>query len=116
MRNTRTGWFFRGLLALGMVVAIAPRATAFTNNEVYACGQTCNTTCSGGANATCRVASGGKCVLNGNVSCPGTGAGSGPIQVTSATTLDLQGYDITCTEVSPSSCAYTGIEVISTGG
>jgi hypothetical protein len=114
MRHTRVGWLFRGLLALGLVVAITSRANAFLANEIDACGQKCQATCPGGPNATCRTAISGKCILTHSFSCPATGTGSGSILINIAATLDLSGYSITCSD--PTSCPYIAISVNSTGG
>jgi hypothetical protein len=105
----------QAVLSLGIAIAAASAAIAYQNNEIYACGQTCDTTCPGGVpSATCRIASSGKCVLKANVSCA---AASSAIQLTSGTTLDMGGYDITCTESYPSSsCAYNAIEIVSNSG
>ena len=103
-----------GALAVGMMLAVASNAAAFLSSEIYACGQRCNTSC--GADPNCRTANNGKCTLAQHITCTATiptiGVG---VEATAATTIDLNGNNITCTEVLPSSCNYNGARIVSSG-
>lgn len=95
------GFGFGLLLVGGVLLAGGP---AIASNVIDDCGQTCEDDCA--SDPDCREAVAGKCVLEADVSCDGTEA---TIQLVSGNDLDLQGYDITCTETSPDVCNYYAI-------
>lgn len=89
------------MLLLGAVQA------GHATNVIDGCSQTCEIDC--GADPNCREASGGKCILTGDVTCDST---ESAIELLSGNDLQMAGYDITCTETSPNSCPYAAILII----
>lgn len=110
MRRIATRASFIGLVSL-LDISLPGSASAWAPNEIYACGQSCRTDCTGHAN--CRTASGSppKCIVYDPISC--TSAGSA-IRLVNGTDLDLQST-ITCTETDPSTCAYPAIVMDDSG-
>lgn len=98
----------RTTILLGFI--LATMSSALASNVIDGCGQTCEVDCS--SDPDCREAVSGKCVLTADISC---GSGDSSIELLSGNDLDLQGYDITCSEASPDNCGYSAISVLSSG-
>lgn len=103
------GFVCSAFLAVALATISAP-SIVWATNVIDGCGQTCEADCSSDPN--CREAVSGKCILNADVSCD---SGDSAIELLSGNDLDLQGYEITCTETSPNSCNYSAISVLATG-
>ena len=100
-------------VGIGMALVLLGGVTSpSASNVINACNQTCETDCSSKP-SNCRQASGSppKCVLGGDLSCT---AAQGAIELASGHDLDLQGYDITCTETAPALCNYSAIYMSAT--
>lgn len=80
------------------------------NDVIDDCGQTCEVDC--GSDPSCRKAVNGKCKLTADVSCDDT---ESTIELLSGNDLEMQGYDINCTETSPDECNYAAITMSGTG-
>lgn len=107
--NTRGSltWLRAIALSFGLLAPAVFASTASAQtNIITACGQTCEDDC---GIPSCKKAISGKCVLTSNVSCT---SGQGAIRLVGGNDLDLQGYDVTCTATSPSSCIYPAIDIV----
>ena len=107
LRNQRVLPSMIGAALLAAAVSMPVHVAA--SNVIDGCGQSCEDDC---VLSTCREAVNGKCVLDADISCDST---ESAIILASGNNLDLQGYDITCTETAPAECSYNAVEMNSSG-